>query len=260
MSYKEFKEKYNGKYLDYDGAYNSQCWDLAQYYFTECLGLPASILSGCGLVSNMLDEPKISLLLKYFDEVPTTAMNPGDVVIWSVGHIAIFDNWDGSNCYYLTQNPGATKIGLCNLGGTARAFRLKGTNVSTNTSNSNSIKVGSKVRIGTMNGETKWIADDVQVKYGIYQIREDVNAGGTSAFNWKDNGIPETCVDLTDSKGNKRADSDRVHAKKGDYFVFAKTFTVVKTVVENGKTYLLLDFDSNHNHRFWVIKDYCYLV
>ena len=133
------------------------------------------------------------------------------------------------------------------------------TSTSTSTT-SNSIKVGSKVKIGTMPGATKWIADDVQVKYGIYQIREDVNAGGTNAFDWKDNGIPETCVDLTDSKGNKRADSDRVHAKKGDYFVFAKTFTVVKTAVENSKTYLLLDFDNNSNHRFWVIKDYCKLV
>lgn len=129
-----------------------------------------------------------------------------------------------------------------------------------NNSSSSSIKAGSKVKVGTMPGATKWIADDVQVKYGIYQIREHVNAGGTKAFDWKDNGIPEACVDLTDSKGNKREDSDRVHAKKGDYFVFAKTFTVVKTAVENGKTYLLLDFDNNANHRFWIIKDYCYLV
>ena len=126
MNYNDFKHKYNGKVLDYDGAYGGQCWDLAQFYFTECLKLPASILGGCGLVSNMLNEPKISLLLKYFDEIPTNNMIAGDVVIWSKGHIAIFDSWDGKNCYYLTQNPGATKIGTCNLGGTMRAFRLKG--------------------------------------------------------------------------------------------------------------------------------------
>ena len=134
MTYNEFKEKYNGKVLDYDGSYGGQCWDLAQYYFTECLGLPASILSGVGYVGNMLNEPKISLLLKYFDEVPTTEMIPGDVVIWERHHIAIFDNWDGKSCWYLSQNNagtgenpnGATEIARIGLGGVARAFRKKG--------------------------------------------------------------------------------------------------------------------------------------
>ena len=134
MTYNEFKEKYNGKVLDYDGSYGGQCWDLAQYYFTECLGLPASILSGCGYVGNMLNEPKISLLLKYFDEVPTTNMIPGDVVIWEKHHIAIFDNWDGKSCWYLSQNnagtgenpKGATEIVPIHIAGVVRAFRLKG--------------------------------------------------------------------------------------------------------------------------------------
>ena len=122
------------------------------------------------------------------------------------------------------------------------------------------IQVGSKVKIGLVKGAKKYIADDVQVKYGIYQIRENINAGGEKAFDWVDNGIPEACVDLTDKNGKKRADSDRVHAKKGDYFVFAKTFTVKKIANENGKRYLFLDFDGNVNHRFWVIEDNCYLV
>ena len=30
MKYEEFKNKYNGKHIDYDGAYGYQCWDLAQ--------------------------------------------------------------------------------------------------------------------------------------------------------------------------------------------------------------------------------------
>lgn len=124
----------------------------------------------------------------------------------------------------------------------------------------NNIGIGSKVKIGLMNGAKKWIADDVQVKYGIYQIRENVNAGGTNAFDWKDNGIPEACVDLVDSNGNKRADSDRVHCKKGDKFVFAKTFTVKQIANDNGKTYYLLDYDGNANHRFWVVGTYLKLV
>jgi len=128
------------------------------------------------------------------------------------------------------------------------------------TPSSNKIEVGSKVKITTMNPYKYWIADDVQIKYGIYQIREDVNAGGTNAFEWKDNGIPEACVDLVYSDGRKRSDSDMVHAKKGDKFVFAKTFTVKKIAYDNNKKYYYLDFDGNADHRFWVIGDYLKLV
>lgn len=106
MTYNEFKNKYNGKYLDYDKSYGNQCWDLAQFYFTECLGLPDTILKGCGYVKNMLVPPKIDLLLEYFDEVSRFEMQPGDVAIWDYnpgGHIAIFDNYDG-RAWYFSQN------------------------------------------------------------------------------------------------------------------------------------------------------------
>ena len=125
MTYNEFKNKYNGRYVDYDGSYGSQCWDLAEFYFTECLGLPASVLGGCGLVSNMLYQPKRAELDKYFDEVPTNDMRQGDVCIWEYGHIAIFDNWDGNSCWYFSQNPNPCKVMTINVGG-LHAFRLKG--------------------------------------------------------------------------------------------------------------------------------------
>ena len=124
MTYQEFKNKYNNKYTDYDGYYGCQCWDLAQRYFTEVLGLPDSVLSGCGLVSNMLYPPKRNDLDKYFDEVPTNNMYAGDVCIWEYGHIAIFDNWDGNSCWYFSQNPNPCKVMQINTGG-MHAFRLK---------------------------------------------------------------------------------------------------------------------------------------
>jgi len=124
MTYQEFRDKYNGKYTDYDGYYGCQCWDLAQRYFTECLELPASILSGCGLVSNMLYPPKREVLNKYFDEVPVNAMYPGDVCIWERGHIAIFDNWDGEKCWYFSQNPNPSQVMTINMG-KFYAFRKK---------------------------------------------------------------------------------------------------------------------------------------
>lgn len=121
-----------GKYIDYDGMFGSQCWDLVQYYVIEYLGVPPRILGGCDLVNNLLYPPKLNDVLEYFDEVPTTQMIKGDIVIWERGHIAIFDHWDGINCWYLTQNTGTgenpkgtTYIGILNLGN-AKAFRLKG--------------------------------------------------------------------------------------------------------------------------------------
>lgn len=123
-----FKNDTLNKTIDYDGEYGGQCWDLAEYYFVNYLGVPASVLAGCGLVSNMLIPPKLNELLEYFDEVPNNEMITGDVMIWEYGHIAIFDSCpDGYNCYYVTQNnpvPNVTTLSILENNG--RAFRLKG--------------------------------------------------------------------------------------------------------------------------------------
>ena len=111
-----FKNDTLNKTIDYDGEFGGQCWDLAEYYFVNYLGVPASVLAGCGLVSNMLIPPKINELLTYFDEVPNNEMITGDVMIWEYGHIAIFDSCpDGYNCYYVTQNnpvPNVTTLSI----------------------------------------------------------------------------------------------------------------------------------------------------
>ena len=127
MTYQEFKNKYNGKYLDVDGypkSWRYQCFDLAQAYIMEVLGLPSSILAGCKQVKNMLVRPKIDVLLQYFNEVPINAMYPGDVCIWSTNHIAIFDHWDGHQNWYFSQNPNRCQVMVINQAG-LRAFRKK---------------------------------------------------------------------------------------------------------------------------------------
>ena len=129
MTYQEFKDANMGKYLDWDGAYGYQCWDLAQFYVTQCLDVPSWVLSGCGVAKNLLYPPKINDVLQYFDEVKTNEMLAGDICIWdfggdSAGHIAIFDSWNGYECFYLSQNPGPVHIEVID-GGTMRAFRRK---------------------------------------------------------------------------------------------------------------------------------------
>lgn len=93
-------------------------------YFTKVLKLPASVLSGCGLVSNMLYNPKRKQLDKYFTEVKTP--EKGDVAIWEYGHIAIFDHKTGSTKYYFSQNPNPAKVMKITTGG-VHYFRKKGT-------------------------------------------------------------------------------------------------------------------------------------
>lgn len=131
MTYQEFKSKNFGKYVDWDGQYGPQCWDLAQCYVVECLGVPEWVLAGCGSAKNLMYEPKLNDILQYFDEVPVNAMAEGDLCVWDWhdparpdGHVAIFDNWDGRMCHYLSQNPGPCHLEVID-GGTMKAFRRK---------------------------------------------------------------------------------------------------------------------------------------
>lgn len=130
-----FKNEVLGKFIEFDGNGNFQCWDLNEYYNVNYLGVPASVLAGCGYVSNMLYPPKINDLLEYFDEVDVHKMIKGDTVIWDkggiapLGHIAVYDHWDGTNCWFVTQNSPIgtpTILTIIEVDAGARAFRLKG--------------------------------------------------------------------------------------------------------------------------------------
>lgn len=111
MNYENFKNKYLGKKVDYDGAYGAQCWDLAEQYVVECLNLPEYILAGCGVVNNLLIEPKLSVMKEYFDVIPLDKKQPGDIEVFDFGHIAIMDHWDEEKKvnYYLSQNTGTAE-------------------------------------------------------------------------------------------------------------------------------------------------------
>lgn len=131
MTYQEFKDKYNEKYIDYDGAFGCQCWDLIQYYNVEVLNVPDSVFSGCGWVGNMLLwDWKYDELMEYFDEVDVHAMQEGDVCIWADPkneqncHVAVYDHYDGSNCWYFSQNPNPCRVMVVNMSG-HHAFRRK---------------------------------------------------------------------------------------------------------------------------------------
>lgn len=100
MDVEEFVKKYNGKKVDYDGVYGSQCVDLARQWMEEGLNIPehtgACSTSG-GAKDLFIDYPKMEKEKKYFyRHNAKRAMIQGDILIWNetetnkFGHVAIY--------------------------------------------------------------------------------------------------------------------------------------------------------------------------
>ena len=121
-------------------------------------------------------------------------------------------------------------------------------------------KKGDRVRINTAGHFPYYIADDVKKIYGMYQVREDLNAGGENRFSWKDNGIPEKFVDIVNANGKKVWNSDLIHMKKGYKFIFNRVFTISKTATDAGMKYYQLDAGIGDKYKFWVVGTYLYKV
>ena len=121
-------------------------------------------------------------------------------------------------------------------------------------------KKGDRVRINTAGHFPYYIADDVKKIYGMYQVREDLNAGGENRFSWKDNGIPEKFVDIVNANGKKVWNSDLIHMKKGYKFVFNRAFRISKTATDAGMKYYQLDAGIGDKYKFWVVGTYLYKV
>jgi len=91
MTFDEFLKQYKGKYLDFDGSYGNQCFDLFQYYNKEVIG--GGFVSGVGAKDIWNTYPKN--LYTPIRNLPNNKPEKGDVVIWGggynggVGHVAI---------------------------------------------------------------------------------------------------------------------------------------------------------------------------
>lgn len=93
-NYEKFKLSRLGLYDNFDNQNGYQCFDLVNRYVYHVLTL--------GWVLNRLYD-YLDLQGK-FKEVSTTNMLPGDICIWQGEHICIFDHWDGTKLWYLTQD------------------------------------------------------------------------------------------------------------------------------------------------------------
>ena len=107
MTYLQFKKKYNGKYIDFDGHYGPQCTDLYRQYCKEVLNIPQSpLVEGAADIWN-------TYLKEYFERItntPTGLPEQGDILIWNknvgggYGHVAIFDNGTTGKFQSFDQN------------------------------------------------------------------------------------------------------------------------------------------------------------
>lgn len=120
MTLEQFVNKYNGKKVDYDGAYGAQCVDLFRQYAKEGLDIPehtgpCATTGGAKDLYN--DFLKMPLEKKYFTRTAnTTGAKAGDVLIWNstptnkYGHVAINLGRLGNSFIVFEQN-GITQAG-----------------------------------------------------------------------------------------------------------------------------------------------------
>lgn len=108
---KEFLAQYKGKYIDEDGYYGSQCWDLVARYAREKVGAP-SFPTGSGGAEGLFrlfSDP----IPRYFDRIAYNGSNTpqiGDIVVYSskffppYGHTALVLSATPQTITVLEQN------------------------------------------------------------------------------------------------------------------------------------------------------------
>lgn len=93
MKLDEFVKNYEGKQVDYDGAFGAQCVDLFRQYSKEVLNISEHTGAVEGAKDLYLNFEKMPLMKKYFEKVFTP--RKGDIVIFDktesnkYGHVAV---------------------------------------------------------------------------------------------------------------------------------------------------------------------------
>ena len=107
MTIQEFFDKWNGKLLDYDGAYGGQCVDVYRQFCKEVLVIPQSplVVGAADIWTSYLQAH-----FERIDNTPDGVPTKGDVVIWNkfagggFGHVGIFSSGDINNFVSFDEN------------------------------------------------------------------------------------------------------------------------------------------------------------
>jgi len=98
MMLNEFVEKWQGKYLDFDGMYGVQCMDLMHQYCVEVLGLSNPKILAAPGAKDVYNNFENITGHEYFEKIPnslTALPLEGDILFWdwgNWGHVAICVN------------------------------------------------------------------------------------------------------------------------------------------------------------------------
>ena len=118
MSFEEFIIKYNGKKVDFDGAYGAQCVDLFRLYNKEVWENPHTGAVD-GAKDLFLNYEKLPVEKKLLDIVPanTNRIFHGDVAVWNAtevnkyGHVAIVVGFLGDESLIVFEQDGFKQDG-----------------------------------------------------------------------------------------------------------------------------------------------------
>ncbi len=113
--FSEWIQEVQGKYIDMDGAYGAQCWDLAAH-FMSTMGLPIVHTGGAGRwpgwAGNMYDAyPQSDAIAAAYERIPgSQPAQAGDTAIWDDSfwyypktHVAVVVQ-DGAQLLTMSQN------------------------------------------------------------------------------------------------------------------------------------------------------------
>jgi hypothetical protein len=108
----QFRAKWNGKGIDFDGAYGDQCMDLMHQYCVEVLGITnGAVLAAPAAKDVYLNFSNVTghELFDKIDNTPTGVPQAGDIVFWGTGigpygHVAVFVQGDVNSFRSFDQN------------------------------------------------------------------------------------------------------------------------------------------------------------
>ena len=111
MKLEDFIERWQGKFLDYDGAWENQCFDLLRQYCYECLNLTdIQLLTAPSCAKELFTKFDSLAGNQYFEKIvntPDAIPKEGDIIVWGMepyGHVAIFYEGDVNRFRSFDQN------------------------------------------------------------------------------------------------------------------------------------------------------------
>jgi N-acetylmuramoyl-L-alanine amidase len=113
MNTQVFFDKWNGKYLDFDGHWGYQCMDLLRQYLKECLGLNPYDLPAVQYAKQVFQNfnPSNTHFTKIVN-TPSGVPLKGDIIFWNyypfvtgwAGHVALCMTASVNNLITFDQN------------------------------------------------------------------------------------------------------------------------------------------------------------